>query len=83
MLVFTGHAVHLLSVFYYLKGKIILNAKIINLHRWEVYKFPWGTAVKEQRTGKWFKIFLGPDGQQIDIENISVILHENGIEFVK
>ena len=51
------------------------------LHRWEVHEFPWGTAVREQRTGKWTNIFL-PDGQEIDVSLMNVELHENGIEFL-
>jgi hypothetical protein len=58
------------------------SSNVIQLHRWEVYGFPWGTAVKEKRTGKWTNIFLRPDGQEIDVSNIEVILHDNGIEFL-
>lgn len=58
------------------------NNKIIPLRYWEVYKFPWGSAVKERRTGKWEKIFLHPNGQEIDVSKLRVILHENGIEFM-
>ena len=55
---------------------------IIPLHRWEVYEFSWGTAVKEQRTGKWTNIFLKPDGQEINVSLLNIELHENGIEFL-
>jgi hypothetical protein len=64
-------------------GKLMkTSSNVIQLHRWEVYGFPWGTAVREQRTGKWTNIFLRPDGQEIDVSNIEVILHDNGIEFL-
>ena len=41
------------------------SSNVIQLHRWEVYEFSWGAAVREQRTGKWTNIFLKPDGQEI------------------
>jgi hypothetical protein len=62
--------------------KSYMNCKVIQLYRWEVYEFLWGTAVKEKRTGKWTTVFLKPDGQRIDVSNIEVILHDNGVEFV-
>ena len=55
---------------------------IIPLYRWEVHEFSWGSAVKEQRTGKWTNIFLKPDGQEIDVSLLNIELHENGIEFL-
>lgn len=55
---------------------------VVPLFGYAVYGFPWGTAVKEKRTGKWTNIFLRPDGQEIDVSNIEVILHDNGIEFL-
>lgn len=58
------------------------NSNVIQLHRWEVYEFPWGSAVREQRTGKWTNIFLKPDGQEIDVSSLNVELHENGIEYL-
>ncbi len=58
------------------------SSNVIQLHRWGVHEFPWGTAVKEKRTGKWTTVFLKPDGQRIDVSNIEVILHNNGIEFI-
>jgi hypothetical protein len=59
-----------------------MSQKVINLYRWEVVTFPWGTAVKEQRTDKWIALFLSPTGQMVNVEKISVQLHENGIEFL-
>lgn len=56
-------------------------SKVVNLFRYEVYDFYWGSAVREQRTQKWIKIFLKPDAQELDVEDIPVIIHENGIEF--
>lgn len=52
---------------------------VIDLKPWEVHVFPWGSAVKK-RNGKWTHIFIA--GQEVNVENIEVILHENGIEFV-
>ncbi len=48
---------------------------------WGVYEFYWGSAVRDERTKKWTHIFLKPDGQEINVERLPVILHENGIEF--
>lgn len=59
-----------------------MNNKVIPLFGYAVYEFSWGTAVKEKRAGKWTNIFLKPDGQEIDVSNIEVVLHDNGIEFV-
>lgn len=64
------------------KNRKITSNNIIQLHRWEVYEFPWGSAVCEQRTGKWTTVFLKPNGQEIDVSNLNVELHENGIEFL-
>lgn len=52
------------------------------IHFWEVYEFPWGTAVRERRTGRWTHVFLSPDGQEIRVDGLDVALHDNGIEFV-
>lgn len=59
-----------------------MDNKVIQLYGWEVYEFSWGTAVREQRTKKWMKIFLKPDGQKIDVSSRVVELHQNGIEFL-
>ena len=59
-----------------------MDNNVVPLFGYAVYEFPWGTAVKEKRTGKWTNIFLRPDGQEIDVSNIEVILHDNGIEFL-
>jgi hypothetical protein len=56
--------------------------KVVNLFQWEVVDFPWGTAVREKRTGEYVRIFLKPQAQEIDVEHIPVELHENGIEFL-
>ena len=56
--------------------------KVIPLYRWEVVEYFWGTAVRECRTGKWVKAFLRPDGREIDLQEMPVEIHENGIEFL-
>jgi len=61
---------------------VTMANKVVPLFCYAVYEFPWGTAVKEKRTGKWTTVFLKPDGQRIDVSNIEVILHNNGIEFI-
>lgn len=49
--------------------------------KWEVVEFSWGTAVRDPH-GKWYTLFLFPDAQEINVEHLNVILHDNGIEFV-
>lgn len=53
---------------------------VIDLQPWETHEFPWGSAIKH-RNGGWEKIFLKPEGQEIDVRRIPVILTEVGIEF--
>ena len=55
--------------------------EILQLKPWEVHEFPWGTAVKHSK-GEWVHIVLSPRGQEIDVSETKVILHENGIEFI-
>ena len=54
--------------------------EVISLFRYEVFVYPWGTAVQEARTKKWIVAFIG--GQEINLEKINVEIHENGIEFL-
>lgn len=54
---------------------------VVELKPYEVYEFPWGSAIK-RRNGQWEKVFLKPNAQEIDISNVKVILHDNGIEFI-
>lgn len=56
-------------------------SQVIDLKPWEVVAFSWGTGVRH-RSGKWVRIFISPLAQEIDVENLNVKLHENGIEFV-
>lgn len=49
---------------------------------WELYEFSWGTAVRNGMSGKWIKLFLFPNAQEINVEHLNVILHDNGIEFL-
>lgn len=51
------------------------------LKPWETVAFPWGAAVRH-RNGRWEKIFISPDAQEINVSNLNVILHDNGIEFI-
>lgn len=58
-------------------------AKFTFYHKpWGVYKFAWGTAVKHEPTNKWHTLLLSPDAQEIDVERLDVVLHDNGIEFI-
>lgn len=50
------------------------------LKPWEVVKFAWGVGVKHSR-GKWETVILN-GGQEIDVTEMNVILHDNGIEFI-
>lgn len=54
---------------------------IVDLKPWEVHEFPWGSAIKH-RNGRWEKIFLKPDGLEIDVRHRPVILTDYGIEFL-
>lgn len=56
---------------------------VVEFKPWELFEFPWGTAVKK-RNGEWTNIILKPDGQEIDLEKsgLKVMLHDNGIEFL-
>jgi hypothetical protein len=54
---------------------------VTDLSPWESVKFSWGTAVRH-RKGRWTNVFLFPDAQEINVEHLDVILHENGIEFI-
>ena len=57
--------------------------KLIELEpNWGIFEFSWGSAIKD-RKNNWIKAFIKPNGQEIDLEKISVELHENGIEFLK
>jgi len=65
---------------------------VIYLDKWKerkgygIYEFPWGTAVKDETTGKWTNLFIPmPDGRQ-PAEIVlyrDVELHDNGIEFLQ
>ena len=55
--------------------------KVVPLFPYEVYEFTWGSAIKKKK-GEWEKIFLKPDGKEIDVSNMNIILHDNGIEFL-
>lgn len=50
---------------------------------WGIYEFSWGSAVKNESNGQWTNLFLKPNSQEINVESIPVVLHENGIEFTK
>jgi len=62
-------------------NETVFQDKVVPLFRWEVHTFPWGTAVKEQRTGKWTNVCI--DDQELNVTDRNVILHENGIEFIE
>ena len=59
-----------------------MKSKVVNLFRYDVFEYFWGSAVQESLTGKWIKAFLKPDGFEIDLECREVEVHENGIEFL-
>ena len=68
---------------FYLKSvnKVKKNCNIIPLFGYEIFKYPWGSAVRESRTKKWINAFISPDAQEIKLDSIDVEIHENGIEF--
>lgn len=53
----------------------------VSLLAWETVEFPWGVAVRH-RKGSW-ETLLFPDGQEMDVSKMNVILHDKGIEFVE
>ena len=50
---------------------------------WEVHEFYWGCGIKNSKTNQWTNVILKPDGLEIDLQKRPVILHDNGIEFIK
>ena len=50
----------------------------VELIPWEVVEFAWGAAMKH-RKGRWEKLYLAPDAQEIDVSKIDVILDDDGI----
>ena len=52
----------------------------IRMQPWEVYEFPWGSAVKHVK-GKWDKLFIKPDAQEIDVSVLHIELGNQGIYF--
>ena len=58
-----------------------MENNVVNLFSWEVFDCFWGTAVREKHTGKWNRVYLKPDGKEIDLDGVTVDIHENGIEF--
>ena len=60
--------------------RVFYMGELINLFRYEVFVYPWGTAVREARTQKWIAAFIR--GQEINLEKINVEIHENGIKFL-
>jgi hypothetical protein len=54
---------------------------VIPLLPYEVHEYPWCSAIKK-RNGKWEKIFIKPDAQEIDVSKLDVIIHENGVEII-
>lgn len=57
--------------------------EVIPFGKYGVYQFFWGTAVKDERRQKWTTIILNGGKVEIDVENIPVEIHENGIEFLR
>jgi len=62
-------------------NKVKKNCNIIPLFGYEVFKYTWGSAIRESRTKKWTNAFILPDAQEIKLDSIDVEIHENGIEF--
>lgn len=54
---------------------------IEEMYPWEVVEFPWGSALKHQK-GNWEKVFLKPDGFEIDVRERPASLTDQGIEFL-
>lgn len=54
---------------------------ITQLKPYESVEFPWGVGVRHCN-GKWTTVFIKPLAQEIDVSQLNVILHDNGIEFI-
>lgn len=54
---------------------------VSSLKPWEVVSFPWGSALRHSK-GDWENVMLSPDGQEIDVSKLNIILHSNGIEIL-
>ena len=61
-------------------GGECVGSNVVELKPWEAVKFSWGGAIRHAN-GDWEKVILN-NGQEIDLTNVDVLLHENGIEFV-
>lgn len=57
------------------------NKNPLSLTPWEVKEFAWGAALRHRR-GKWEKLFIAPDAQEVDVSQIDVILDHKRITFV-
>jgi len=57
--------------------------RILPMPRYAVYTFPWGSAIREIPSEKWLKVVVAPLAQVIDVSDLNVVLHNNGIEFLK
>lgn len=58
-----------------------MSDKVTELKPYAVVKYYWGAVVKH-RNGNPELVILN-DGQEIDLTDLEVIIHENGIEFIK
>ena len=55
----------------------------MNKDRFGIYKFPWGVAIKDERRNRFVTLIVNGDtDNEINVEHLDVVLHENGIEFV-
>ena len=57
-------------------------SNVAEMKPWMVVEFPWGTAVRHER-GDWENVFIKPTGQEIDVSDLNVVLHDDGIEFLE
>lgn len=57
------------------------NKEPLNLTHWEVKEFAWGAAMRH-RKGKWEKLFIAPDAQEVDVSQIDVSIYDDSITFV-
>ena len=54
----------------------------IDYKPWSAVEYLWGAALVDRRTDKEIKVFIKPDEQELNVEGLDIILHENGIEFI-
>lgn len=66
------------------KDKVVVvldfTKKFNDKKRYEVHFYVWGSVIYDKFADKWIHAVL-KNGDEINLVNLSVIIHPNGIEF--